>query len=81
MPYTMKQLIINADDFGADPARNRGIIEGLEAGVVTSVSILANGPALVHLRRCVPALIRRRISCGLHLNLSKADLCRQRYPC
>ncbi len=39
----MKSLIINADDLGADEARNRGIFEAIEAGRVTSVSILVNG--------------------------------------
>ena len=42
----MKQLIINADDFGADEARNAGIIEAIQKGVATSASLLANGPAL-----------------------------------
>jgi predicted glycoside hydrolase/deacetylase ChbG (UPF0249 family) len=28
----MKQLIVNADDLGADEARNRGIFEAIEAG-------------------------------------------------
>ena len=39
----MKSLIINADDLGADEPRNRGIFEAIEAGRVTSVSILVNG--------------------------------------
>ena len=39
----MKSLIINADDLGADEARNRGIFEAIEAGRVTSVSVLVNG--------------------------------------
>ena len=41
----MKRLIVNADDLGADEARNRGIFEAIDAGVVTSVSLLANGPS------------------------------------
>ena len=67
----MKQLIVNADDFGADPARNNGIVEGLEAGVITSVSILANGPATADIRRLFASLSRKRISWGIHLNLSE----------
>ncbi len=39
----MRRLIINADDLGADHARNEGIFEAIEAGVVTAASILANG--------------------------------------
>ena len=41
----MKRLIVNADDFGFSPNRNRGIIESVEKGIVTSVSILVNFPA------------------------------------
>ena len=44
----MRRLIINADDLGADEARNEGIFEAIEAGVVTSASLLPNGPALGH---------------------------------
>ena len=67
----MKRLIVNADDLGADKARNAGILETIAGGVVTSVSILPNGPvledALSQLRLLDPA----RISLGLHLNLSE----------
>jgi D-alanine-D-alanine ligase-like ATP-grasp enzyme len=40
----MRRLIVNADDLGADEARNEGIFEAIRAGVVTSASILPNGP-------------------------------------
>ena len=67
----MKQLIVNADDFGADTARNAGISEGLKAGVITSVSILANGPALTDIHKLLATLPPNRISWGLHLNFSE----------
>jgi predicted glycoside hydrolase/deacetylase ChbG (UPF0249 family) len=35
----MKRLIVNADDVGADKARNEGIFAAIEAGIITSVSI------------------------------------------
>ncbi|CUH93945.1 hypothetical protein P22_0007 [Propionispora sp. 2/2-37] len=41
----MKQLIINADDFGLHELINEGIIEGHTAGCITSTSIMANGEA------------------------------------
>ena len=42
----MKRLIVNADDLGADEARNRGIFEAIDAEVLTSVSLLVNGPGV-----------------------------------
>lgn len=67
----MRQLIVNADDLGADPARNEGIAEGLERGVITSVSILVNGPAFADIPRLYAAFRQKHISWGLHLNLSE----------
>jgi predicted glycoside hydrolase/deacetylase ChbG (UPF0249 family) len=64
-------MIVNADDFGADPCRNTGIARVLAAGVATSASILANGAAFAHMRLCMAELAQRPISWGLHLNLSE----------
>jgi len=66
----MKQLIVNADDLGADEARNAGIFEAIEAGVVTSASILPNGPALEDALRRIRSSCRP-ISLGVHINLSE----------
>ena len=68
-----KRLIINADDLGADEGRNEGIFEAIEAGAVTSASILANGPALDHALRRILGLGSTRVSWGLHLNLSEGS--------
>jgi len=67
----MKQLIVNADDLGADESRNAGIFEAIEAGSVTSVSILPNGPALGDAVRTIHSQKLTRISFGVHLNLSE----------
>jgi chitin disaccharide deacetylase len=67
----LKYLIVNADDLGADEARNTGIFEAIDADVVTSVSILANGPALQHALEKIPALDSRKVSFGVHLNISE----------
>jgi chitin disaccharide deacetylase len=67
----MKHLIVNADDLGADEARNAGIVDAIQAGSVTSVSILANGPAFDDGIRRLHSLDRNRVSFGLHLNLSQ----------
>jgi predicted glycoside hydrolase/deacetylase ChbG (UPF0249 family) len=66
----MKQLIINADDFGADEARNAGIIEVIQKGVATSASILANGPAFRETVNQIHSL-NPTASFGIHINLSE----------
>lgn len=73
----MKRLIINADDLGADPGRNKGIFEGIRAGVITSVSVLPNGPASQEAMEWLQKEGRDLVSIGLHLNLSEGrPLCR-----
>ncbi|MFA5181195.1 MAG: ChbG/HpnK family deacetylase [Syntrophales bacterium] len=67
----MKQIIINADDLGADVCRNKGIAEAVDAGVVTSVSILVNGPAFDDALARLPAWQGRGVSIGLHVNFSE----------
>ncbi len=64
----MKDLIVNADDLGWTVGVNRGIAEAHRNGIVTSTSLLANGPAFedgVSVARALPAL-----GVGVHLNLS-----------
>ncbi|MDI6780755.1 MAG: ChbG/HpnK family deacetylase [bacterium] len=41
----MKQLIVNADDFGLTEGINKGIIRAFAEGIVTSTSLMANGQA------------------------------------
>ena len=67
----MKRLIINADDLGADEGRNEGIFEAIRAGVVTSASILPNGPALEHALQWIRAGSFEKASFGVHLNLTE----------
>jgi chitin disaccharide deacetylase len=67
----MKRLIVNADDLGADVGRNEGIFEAIEAGVVTSVSILSNSPALEDALLRIRSLDSNTISLGVHCNLSE----------
>jgi len=65
---TGKRLIINADDFGFTFGSNRGILEVLAAGVVRSISVISNFPAVEE----VPLVAERLpdVSIGIHLNLS-----------
>jgi chitin disaccharide deacetylase len=41
----MKQLILNADDFGLTCGINEGIIRAHRDGILTSATLMANGPA------------------------------------
>ncbi len=62
------RLIVNADDFGLSAAINRGIVAAHRDGIVTSASVMANGPAFEHavtLAKANPGL-----DIGLHLTLT-----------
>jgi chitin disaccharide deacetylase len=61
-------LIVNADDLGAGPGRDRGIFESFEKGIVTSASLLANGPTFTQAAATARAL---GLPTGVHLNLSE----------
>lgn len=64
----MKRLVVNADDFGLSPGVDRGILECVRAGVVTSVSVLVwdrNPPS-------IPEELRGK--CGVHLRLDGGPL-------
>ncbi len=61
-------LIIHADDFGETAEITDGIGQSIEAGVVTSTSIVANMPATQYALRRVRSLAERA-SFGVHLNL------------
>jgi len=63
----LKQLIINADDFGLSEEINRGIIQTYKQGVLTNASLMANMPAFentVELCKQNPGL-----GIGVHLNI------------
>ena len=63
----MKQLIVNADDFGLHPLINAGIIKGHEEGFITSTSLMPSAPYwqdAVELAKTHPEL-----GIGIHLTL------------
>jgi len=63
----MKQLIINADDFGLHPVINKGIIKGHSEGIITSTSLMPSSPFFdeaVQLAKANPSL-----GVGIHLTL------------
>lgn len=63
------RIIVNADDLGRNAETNRRIIELAQSGHITSVSLIANAPAIgeavSELANC-PKLSR-----GVHLNLTE----------
>lgn len=63
-------LIIQADDAGVHPAIDRGILEALDRGPVTSVGVIVSGETAPDL---VEALDRRpHVGIGLHVALTRA---------
>lgn len=65
----MKQLIINADDFGMTRGINRAIAECHERGILTSTTIIANGDAFEDAVAFATRL--SSLAVGVHLNLSQ----------
>ena len=67
----MRYLIINADDFGMSREINEGVKQGIEAGIITSVSVMANMPyfddAVQFLRK------HPEVSVGLHFNITEGS--------
>ncbi len=64
----MRRLIVNADDFGFTSGVNRAIVEAHLRGVVTSSTLMANGPAFeeaVELAKTAP-----KLSVGCHIVLT-----------
>lgn len=64
----MRRLIVNADDLGAGNERDRGIFQSFTQGIVTSASLLANGPSFASAAR---GALELALPLGVHLNLSE----------
>lgn len=65
----MKQLIVNADDFGQSSGVNGGVIEAHKSGIVTSASLMVRWPAAAEAAaggRKLP-----KLSLGLHVDLGE----------
>jgi chitin disaccharide deacetylase len=63
----VRRLIVNADDFGFTSGVNRAIVEAHVGGVVTSSTLMANGPAFeeaAQLAKTIP-----KLSIGCHVVL------------
>ena len=64
----MKRLVITADDFGLSPELDAGIRSACVKGVVTHVSLVANGESTEDAVRLLAA--HSGITAGVHLNLT-----------
>jgi chitin disaccharide deacetylase len=64
----VKSLIVNADDLGWTEGVNRGIADAHRKGLVTSASLLANGPAFSSALKIASS--NPELGIGVHLNLS-----------
>ena len=64
----MRNLIINADDFGLSRGVNRGIIEAAEKGILTSASLMVRQPAAIEAGEYARS---EGIGVGIHLDLGE----------
>jgi hopanoid biosynthesis associated protein HpnK len=62
-----KHLILNADDFGLTRGVNEGIVRAHRDGILTSATLMANGPAFDHAIEL--ACATRSLGIGCHLVL------------
>jgi ATP-binding cassette, subfamily B, bacterial len=67
-----KFLIINADDLGYGHGINRGIVELVDQGVVTSAGLMVNAPGTAEAVRL--AAERPALALGLHVNFTNESV-------
>ena len=67
----MKQLIINADDFGINESVTAEIEKMIESQAISSTTVMANGKCLDEVKRF--ANLHSEVSYGVHLCLSEFD--------
>ncbi|XP_070571847.1 carbohydrate deacetylase-like [Ptychodera flava] len=64
----VRRLVINGDDFGYCPERNRGIVECFQKKAITSASLMINA---VYMNDAVVLAKKHSLPLGLHLNLTE----------
>jgi chitin disaccharide deacetylase len=65
----VRELVVNADDFGLSPGVNRGIARAHLEGIVTSASLMVRQSAAVHAAELVREL--PSLGVGLHVDLGE----------
>ena len=63
----MRYLILNADDCGYCPEESRAVLDLLDAGLITSTSLLAVAPDFP---AAAKALAARKAPCGIHFAIT-----------
>jgi chitin disaccharide deacetylase len=63
----VRRLIVNADDFGFTSGVNRAIVEAHTHGVVTSTTLMANGPAFAEAAQLATGLPQLSVGCHVVL--------------
>lgn len=73
-------MIVNADDFGFTSGVNRGIVEAHSHGVVTSSTLMANGPAFAEAAQLAKTLPRLSVGCHVVLTDGQPVLAASELP-
>jgi hopanoid biosynthesis associated protein HpnK len=76
----VRRLIVNADDFGYTSGVNRAIVEAHSRGVVTSSTLMANGPAFAEAAQLATTLPKLSIGCHVVLIDGRPVLEAERLP-
>jgi hopanoid biosynthesis associated protein HpnK len=63
----VRRLIVNADDFGFTSGVNRAIVEAHSRGVVTSSTLMANGPTFAEAAQLAKTIPKLSIGCHVVL--------------
>jgi len=63
------RIIVNADDLGISESVNEAIFQGMRRGVITSATMLANGPSVKAAAQSLHLF--PKCSFGVHLNLTE----------
>ena len=76
----MRRLIVNADDFGFTSGVNRGIVEAHSRGIVTSSTLMANGPAFAEAAQLAKTVATLSIGCHVVLIDGRPVLSAEQVP-
>jgi chitin disaccharide deacetylase len=76
----VRRLIVNADDFGFTSGVNRGIVEAHSRGIVTSSTLMANGPAFAEAAQLAKTIPTLGIGCHVVLIDGRPVLSAEQVP-
>jgi len=76
----VRRLIVNADDFGYTSGVNRAIVEAHSRGIVTSSTLMANGPAFLEAAQLAKNLPKLSVGCHVVLTDGRPVLAPSQIP-